>query len=412
MTAKRVAILDDEADIRTLLSMALSAAGLTTSVWANGLELIAHLARAPVDVVVCDLLMPDCDGVEFFAQLARLEVRPALVLISGQDARTRQSARTLANEFGVKVIGEFGKPLEFGELESCIVNHVALQEEEATPSYDVEDALSRGELRAHFQPIFAVSKGRRLSLSSVEALARWEHPVSGLLSPASFLPQIASAQTWERLTTEMLTLVCRQAAAWGKVGFAPRVAINIPPILLTNPDLPRLIDDVLQANGIEPGQIVLELTEEGDFASILDDKAVLMRLKMRGYSISVDDFGVGYSSLKRLQGGLFDQIKIDRTFVMRVDREADARNILTSTVGLARSLGMSVCAEGVETYEVMCEAIDCGCSHLQGFGLCQPIKGALLEMQFAPEPEIGSQPEGQETDEVSDPGPYCVEFIR
>ncbi|UOM37335.1 EAL domain-containing protein [Acuticoccus sp. I52.16.1] len=409
MTAQRVAILDDEADIRTLTSMILSEAGLVTSVWANGLELIEHLKTSPVDIVVCDLLMPDCDGVEFFAKLSQLEERPALILVSGQDARTRHSARNLAREFGVEVLGEFGKPTEFSLLEACILEHVAQKADtQSSSNHDVEDALRQGELRAHYQPIFAVSEfpdsgRRRVSLSSVEALVRWEHPTAGLLTPGDFLPQISSSETWERLTYEMLGLVCGQAAAWNALGFAPRVAINIPPLLLADRDLPRRIDDVLQGHGIEPAQIVLELTEEEEFSSILDDKAVLMRLKMRGYSISVDDFGVGYSSLKRLQGGLFDQIKIDRSFVTRVDQDAEARNILTSTVGLARSLGMSVCAEGVETYEVMCQAIECGCSHLQGFGLCRPVKAELLEMQYAPDPGDAAS---------ADPArpAYCMEY--
>lgn len=394
MTGHRIAILDDEADIRTLVAMVFSTAGLATTEWQNGLELLAHLRKSPVDVVISDLLMPDCDGVEFFSQLAGLNDPPALVLMSGQDARTRQSARQLANEFGIEVIAEFGKPLDFAALEQAVCEHVAGRTSAEPVSYDVEDAIRNGELRAHYQPIFAVTERRRLALSSVEALVRWEHPITGLLSPDKFLPQIADAGTWERLTGEMLRLVSRQLQTWSKSGFAPRVAINIPPLLLANSELPRLIDEVTQAHGIEPHQIILEVTEEGEFASILEDKATLMRLKLRGYSISVDDYGVGYSSLKRLQGGLFDQIKIDRSFVSRADRDAESRNILSSTVGLARSLGMSVCAEGVETYAIMCEAVRCGCSHLQGFGLGRPVNGEMLEMQFAPD----ALPEAQVTD--------------
>ncbi|RAH96504.1 hypothetical protein DLJ53_31805 [Acuticoccus sediminis] len=384
MTSKRVAILDDEADIRTLLSMVLSSAGLSTSVWGNGLELIDELARSPVDVVVCDLIMPDCDGVEFFAKLAGLEGRPALVLVSGQDERTRQLACALAKEYGVDVIGVFGKPIDFAALEACICEHIGRLEGEPD-DYDIETALAEGQLRAHYQPIFSVSEGRRLSLWSVEALARWEHPVAGLLMPGDFLPRIHSVATWERFTCAMLTLVCEQILTWRQSGFTPRVAVNIPPLLLGNRELPRLIEDITQRHDVDPSQIILELTEEGEFASLLDDKAVLMRLKMRGYSISVDDFGIGYSSLKRLQGGLFDQIKIDRSFVVRADKDEDARSILSSTAALAHSLGMSVCAEGVESYEIMREALSCGCSHLQGYGLGRPINGAMLEMQFAPE---------------------------
>lgn len=385
MNGHRIAILDDEADIRTLVSMVLSTAGLSSTEWENGLELLAHLRQSPVDVVISDLLMPDCDGVEFFSQLAGLNDPPALVLMSGQDARTRQSARQLANEFGIEVIGEFGKPLDLAALEEAVRGHFGGEAVSEPVSFDVEDALRNGELCAHYQPIFAVTERRRLTLASVEALVRWDHPTAGLTTPDKFLPQISDAGTWERLTREMLRLVSQQLQDWDKVGFTPRVAINIPPLLLANSELPRLVDEVTQAHGIEPHQIILEVTEEGEFASILEDKATLMRLKLRGYSISVDDYGVGYSSLKRLQGGLFDQIKIDRSFVSRADRDAESRNILASTVGLARSLGMSVCAEGVENYSIMCEAVRCGCSHLQGFGLGRPVNGEMLEMQFAPD---------------------------
>ena len=392
MSERRIAILDDEADIRTLVSMVLSDAGFATSEWSNGRALLAHLRDNPVDLVVCDLLMPDCDGVEFFAQLSEIENRPPMVLVSGQDARTRQLALGLAKEYGVEVVAEFGKPIDFAGLETTICQRLAGGDEGGLGHYDIEEALREGQLRAHYQPIFAVSERRRLSLASLEALARWQHPDAGLLLPAEFLPQITSEATWERLTVEMLTLVCRQLQSWHKVGFAPQVAVNIPPLLLANRGLPHLIDEVRQAYGVEASDLILELTEEGDYASVLEDKAILMRLKMRGYSISVDDYGVGYSSLKRLKGGLFDQIKIDRTFVSGADRDAEARSILASTAGLARSLGMSVCAEGVESYEIMCEAVRCGCTHLQGYGLGRPVNGEMLEMQFAPDaaPEAGA----------------------
>ena len=382
---QHVAILDDEADIRTLIGMLLEPSGVSTSQWANGLDLIAHLRETPVDIVISDLLMPDCDGVEFFAELASLPDHPAMILISGQDARTRQSARQLANEYGVEVIAEFGKPLDTAALETVVTTYMAHKAEPQAETFRVEDALQAGELRAHYQPIFAISERRRLSLSSLEALVRWEHPIAGLLSPGAFLPNITAEDTWLDLTREMLSIVCGQLENWHRVGFRPRIAINIPPVLLANRDLPGLIDRVTRAHGVDPHDLVLELTEDSDFSSILEDKANLMRLKMRGYSISVDDFGVGYSSLKRLQGGLFDQVKIDRSFVSRADRDEDARNILTSTVDLARSLGMSVCAEGIENYEIMCEALRCGCSHLQGFGLARPVNADMLEMQFAPD---------------------------
>ena len=394
MTAKRVAILDDEADIRTLVSMALTAAGFTVSEWSNGLALIEELRTGAVDVVICDLLMPDCDGVEFFATLAGLPTRPALILMSGQDARTRQSARSLAHEYGVEVIAEFGKPLDFVELEEVLVQHVANQAEAKPQSYDVDEAIDAGELVVHYQPIFSVSPHRRLALSSVEALVRWEHPSAGLVAPGEFLPQIRSEATWERLTSALLAIVCRQLQIWNAVDFDPRVAINIPPLLLANRELPKLVDEVRLAHGVGPQSLMLELTEESDYTSVLEDKAILMRLKMRGYSIGIDDYGVGHSSLKRLQGGLFDQIKIDRSFVSRADSEDEARSILASTVDLARSLGMSVCAEGVETHEVMLEALRCGCSHLQGFYLGRPVIGEMLEMQFAPDPSV-RQPQPQ-----------------
>lgn len=230
-------------------------------------------------------------------------------------------------------------------------------------------AIAAEEFTPHFQPLYDL---RRSSLSGFEALARWHSPELGDVSPVDFIPVAEESGLIVMLGRQMLASACRHAAAWPQDadGRAPGVSVNISPMQLTSA-LPRYVADVLRESGLAPGRLTLELTESAlvDIGGIGSE--VLRDLKALGVHLALDDFGTGFASLNHLAQLPLDVVKIDRSFIQRLD-EPRTRAIVAATVALSRGLELSVTAEGIETDALLREVTDLGCTHGQGFGLGRP----------------------------------------
>ncbi len=381
----RVGILDDEVHICSLLEMAVTDAGMRAFAYSNARDLANNLDRDKLDIVISDLMMPGCDGVEFVRMLADLGNRPALILMSGCDERTLATTADMAESRGIQVLGLLHKPFDIPDLLRLLGQNE--QSTDAAP-LDLEGAVGTGQIVAYFQPIFTVDAGRTRPIEYCEALARWQHPTRGLLGPGQFLPKIEKASLWWDFTLHMARITARQIAEWDRAGFPVGGAINLPPEVVTDTRLPDALFAIVDEFGISAKKLRLELTEYSKFLSVEDAKYNLTRLKMRDFPLSLDDFGIGYSSFERLNIGLFDQIKIDTTFLAAAKTSEKAHSIMRAAADLAHSLDLDVCAEGVEDSQTMKIALDVGCTSLQGFGLCPPRSPDLITMQYAVAPEL------------------------
>jgi diguanylate cyclase (GGDEF)-like protein len=235
---------------------------------------------------------------------------------------------------------------------------------------DLRLALEHDELTLHYQPKGSLTTGE---VSHVEALVRWERPGHGLLPPSGFIPLAERTGLIKQLSACVLDAALRQQRAWSDAGLDLTVAVNLSARNLLETDLPDLIAELLVRHGVPAEQLVLEITESAIVSDETHSVVVLSRLSELGVGLSIDDFGMGYSSLSRLRRLPVDEIKIDRSFVAHMDSEHGDALIVQSTIELAHNLGLRVVAEGVETEAIWDRLRELGCDYAQGYFVCKPI---------------------------------------
>jgi EAL domain-containing protein (putative c-di-GMP-specific phosphodiesterase class I) len=240
---------------------------------------------------------------------------------------------------------------------------------------DLREAIGDGELVVHFQPKADLRTG---AATGVEALVRWNHPRRGLLPPGEFLPSAEGTGLIRPLTLSVLETALWQIRAWRDDGFDMSVAVNLSTRNLLDLDLPERVHELLERCGVEPESLELEITESMIMSDPVRAKAVLDRLSDMGVRLAIDDFGTGYSSFHRLADLPVTTLKVDKSFVLKMDeRERDAM-IVKSTVQLAHNLGLNVVAEGVESAAIWRALAALGCHQAQGFYLSRPTTPELL----------------------------------
>lgn len=237
---------------------------------------------------------------------------------------------------------------------------------------DLRGAVERGEFELHYQPKFDASSGR---ITSCEALLRWRHPQRGLLPPSRFVSIAEETGLIAAIGGWVVEEACRRASGWRDVA----VAVNLSPAQFRDERLVERVRGALERSGLPPHRLELEITE----SVLIDDtpraSEVIAAIKALGVRIAMDDFGTGYSSLAHLQRFAFDRIKIDRSFTARLTRRTEDAAIVAAIVRLARALGMTTCAEGVESPGQLEALRAAGCEEVQGYLLGQPLPADAFE---------------------------------
>jgi len=235
---------------------------------------------------------------------------------------------------------------------------------------ELRRAIAEDEIVLYYQPKARLATHE---IVGVEALARWVHPTRGIISPAEFIPIAEQTNLLHPLPERVLDRALGQVRDWRSQGFDFTVAVNLSARNLLDAGLANQIAQLLRRWGVEPASLELELTESMLMSDPRKAKEALSRLRGVGVRLSVDDFGTGYSSLAYLKDLPVDAIKIDRSFVLGMEREAPNAAIVRSTVDLGRNLGLDVIAEGVETQAVYDELAQLGCDYAQGYLLARPL---------------------------------------
>ena len=241
---------------------------------------------------------------------------------------------------------------------------------------ELRRALSAGEqIVLHYQPQLSLETG---AVESVEALVRWEHPERGLLPPGAFLGTAESGGLMRRLTRYVLHTAVAQAASWRDEGMCMRIAVNLAATDLADNSLADEIGELLAEHALDGDALKFELTESDVMSHPERAVATMTELHALGCTLALDDFGTGHSSLAHLKTLPVDELKIDRSFVMRLDEDPDDLAIVRAATGLARDMRLTVVAEGVETEQVLGQLTELGCQSAQGYLIAKPLPEETL----------------------------------
>ena len=350
----------------------------------SGAEALALLSMLvlPPDIAIVDLEMPGMDGVELIESLHERRLSIPLVVVSSREVVLINTVETMARNLGIPVVAGIRKPLRREALAEAFdswdraraplgddTGHVP-----AAPiaPAELEAAIASGAIAVHYQPKVDMARG---VVCGVEALARWTHPVHGEIRPDHFVELAEHEGMIHALTMSVLRQAFGVAALWNERGLQLTMAVNLSPRLLEDPALVRELSTLLDEHGLEAHQVVLEITESSVVDCMGVALGVLARLRLKGFGLSIDDYGTGFSSMQQLARIPFSELKIDRAFVHGAHQRTNLRVILQSALDMARQLGLVTVAEGIETPADWQLVRDSGCGVGQGF-LVSPAMAA------------------------------------
>ncbi len=247
---------------------------------------------------------------------------------------------------------------------------------------DLHHAIDTGQLRVVYQPQVDLTSGH---IVGVEALARWPHPVLGLITPDRFVPMAEETGLIVPLDDWVLRTACEQARTWTEAGLPPlRVAVNISGRAFQRSSVVERVEETLGRTRLEPGRLELEVTESMAIDQGSDTRPVFCELEALGVKLAIDDFGTGYSALSRLRGFPFHTLKIDRSFVSEIEDPEDEAPIVAAMIAMAHAMKLDVVAEGVETSAQRSYLDRHGCDIAQGYLFSRPVEAAMIEEMVAP----------------------------
>lgn len=242
-------------------------------------------------------------------------------------------------------------------------------------SAELGDAVVNDQLSLAYQPMVDVKSGR---IFCAEALVRWHHPDYGQVPPEEFIPLAEQTGCIRPLTLWVIDSALRQARQWKLDGLDLRISINLSVRCLQDRSLPAQVQVLVDRHRIDPSHVILEITESAIMSDPMMARRVMRRLAEMGFHLSIDDFGTGYSSLAYLKQLPVDEIKIDKSFVSRMDRDENDAVIVRATIDLAHNLGLKVVAEGVESTDVWDLLDMLGCDTAQGYYIRPPLTADAL----------------------------------
>ncbi len=388
MSQNRLLILDDDAMIGQTIRAIAESAGLEARFTSSHTEFFAELESWQPTHIALDLIMPEMDGVQVLGQLAKRGCTSSIIVTSGVGHRVLDAAGRSASEHGLRIAGVLSKPFSPSALRSMLgtpgpAKAPAKPTRAASPSSEITadelaKAIDESQLFVAYQPKIVCDGG---ALAGFEALVRWTHPERGFIPPDRFIPLAESTGLIDPLTDfvleRSLAWFCSNFLAGGHAHDAhpATLSVNISAKTLADHDFVDRALQNCQKFGLAPSRLIFELTETSAMEDPVASLDLLTRLRMKGFQLSIDDFGTGFSSMLQLARLPFSEIKVDKSFVMNAASSQESRVVIKSIVDLGRSMGLRSTAEGVEDAGSLEYLRHVGCDLAQGYHIGRPMEG-------------------------------------
>lgn len=379
----RILLVEDQLHQSALIErMLLRVDGVSVVTAENGRNAMdVLLGNGPtVDLILTDLQMPEMDGVSLLRHLGSLPVPPPVILMSAEDPGILGAAGSVAKALDLDLIGVVEKPitsiallplLERTRSPRRVSVRKIFSPAETMGATEIADLFENGAVTIHIQPKARISDRK---VVGGEALVRMVEPNGALIAPNRFIPIVEADPELSYTLTKLVTQkVVETLARWPGGGMPVPISVNLPVACLTSADsADQLIEQVITA-GIDPSLVCWEVTETATISNFAVALEILTRLRLQRFSLSIDDYGTGHSSLDRLAAIPFTEVKLDRVFVSGCASNARQCKIIASTAQLARELGLHCIAEGAETEEEVVTLGDLGVEFVQGFVIARPM---------------------------------------
>jgi EAL domain-containing protein (putative c-di-GMP-specific phosphodiesterase class I)/FixJ family two-component response regulator len=391
MTNRRILILDDDATIGQTFQWIAESLGFEAEFVSQSDAFFRKLDCFSPDIITIDLIMPGLDGVEIMRLLAERKCRAKIIIASGMGSRVLDAAERSALEHGLDIVGIISKPISQEALRTLIgeeserrqqpslKKHSAISVESEITKEDLQLALDRDEFVVVYQPKIDCKSG---APAGFEALARWKRPDRGILMPSSFVPVAEEAGLIDALTIKIFD----QSLEWFSRAFPEgklKLSLNISAKSLVDLHLADSLFELCRTHQIDSERIVLELTETSAMVDPTLSLDLLTRFRVKGFQLSIDDFGTGFSSMVQLVRLPFSEIKVDKSFVMHAQQSREALTVIKSIIDLGHSLGLTTTAEGVEDFDTFNYLNNLGCDLAQGYFIARPMSGEAIRRWVA-----------------------------
>lgn len=382
ITNLRFLVAEDHEFQRSMVVIMLASLGIKNVLEApDGHAALAIIqdAKWPVDIIITDIDMPGMDGMEFLRRLGESQIPTSVILISALDRNLLASIETMVKMYGIPLLGVIPKPLTPEKLQPLIERHQSIQAAPNSPKadnpiYELEEiiaGLKNDEFEPFFQPKIELASGL---VKGTEALARWRHAKHGIVAPYAFISLLEDNDCIDELTWIMLRKAAAHCRSWRATGVDSTVSVNLSLKSLSDVGIADRVTELVRDQLLDPHHMVLEVTESAAATDVGKALENLARLRMKGFGLSIDDYGTGYSSMQQLARIAFTELKIDQSFVTNAVAQESLRVILESSLGMAKKLNIVSVAEGVETQADWSLVQQLGCDFAQGYFIARPME--------------------------------------
>jgi EAL domain-containing protein (putative c-di-GMP-specific phosphodiesterase class I)/FixJ family two-component response regulator len=342
ITELRFLVVEDHSFQRWIVAKTLESLGAQLVISASdGQEALNLLAvrEPPIDIIITDLDMPGMDGMEFIRHIGEGRYPASLIVASAMEPALVAGVEAMTKAYGVSLLGSIAKPLTTKKLEAVIRGYMRTPFIESSAAKltftfaDIAAGLKKGQFEPFFQPKVDV---RTQETKGAETLVRWRHPDLGFIRPNLFIETAEQNDLIEALTDMIIRAAAQNCAKWRNAGLEVPVSVNLSAKSLSRAGLGERLMKIVEGVGLSPKHMILEITESAAAGHPGRTLENLTRLRMRGFGLSIDDFGMGYSSLERLAGVPFTELKVDRSFVKHASTRAEWELVRTLGCDLAQ----------------------------------------------------------------------------